>query len=303
MRSNFTSVLTALLLLTLCHCTVQAAQVIEHEGGQLTLLSPPTRIVVLEYSFIDALAAIGVSPVGVADDKKPQRIIAPVRALIKPWASVGMRSQPNLEVISQLKPDLIIADVYRHRVSYQDLSSIAPTILLKSRGEDYQGTLAAAKIIGKALGKENLMQARIDQHTNLMAAYRDKFSQVATIQYASVNDRGMWMHGPRSYTGSLLTYLGLNSAIPDLQASHILETNLELLLKVDPQWLFYSKRKPITVLDSWKKSPLFNFLSISKTQQAVHVSPELWALSRGMLAAEGIAQDLDKHLNSTKLIQ
>ena len=30
----------------------------------------PKRVVVLEYSFVDALAALDVKPVGVADDKK-----------------------------------------------------------------------------------------------------------------------------------------------------------------------------------------------------------------------------------------
>ncbi|MEI8597484.1 ABC transporter substrate-binding protein [Vibrio sp. M60_M31a] len=77
-----------------------------------------------------------MSPVGVADDKDPTRIIPQVRDLIEPWTSVGMRSQPNLEVIAQLKPDLIIADSYRHKISLHDLSQIAPTILLKSRGRN-----------------------------------------------------------------------------------------------------------------------------------------------------------------------
>ncbi|UYI46228.1 Fe(3+) dicitrate ABC transporter substrate-binding protein [Vibrio natriegens] len=272
------------VLLVLCASTVQAKPAQD---------SAPKRIVVLEYSFVDALAVIGISPVGVADDKDPTRIIPQVRDLIKPWTSVGMRSQPNLEVIAQLKPDLIIADSYRHKISLHDLSQIAPTILLKSRGETYQEGLKSALAIGKAVGKEQEMKARLAKHRELMASYKGKFKTNGTVQFANVNERGMWMHGPLSYTGSLLSYLGLQPALPDLKQSHLMEANLEVLLKVNPDWLFYSKRAGYAVLDNWHKSPLFKLLKINKTGQEIQVSPELWSLNRGILAAESIVKELD----------
>ena len=71
--------------------------------------------------FVDALAAVGVSPVGVADDNNAARVIEAVRDLVQPWESVGMR-QPSL-AIALLKPDLIIADAERHRTIYQDLTA------------------------------------------------------------------------------------------------------------------------------------------------------------------------------------
>lgn len=48
------------------------------------------------------------------------------------YTSVGTREQPNLEVISSLQPDLIIADAERHKGIYKDLQQIAPTIVLKA---------------------------------------------------------------------------------------------------------------------------------------------------------------------------
>ncbi|PWI34313.1 iron siderophore-binding protein [Vibrio albus] len=286
------------LLFALGSVPAQAERVIKHELGTLTLTGTPSRIVVLEYSFVDALAAIGVSPFGVADDQDPERLLPQVRSLIKPWTSVGMRSQPNLEVIARLKPDLIIADAYRHKVSYRELSKIAPTLLLKSRGESYQESLQSASVIGRALNKEKEMNARIARHKAFMQGYRHKFDgKDITVQFANVNDRGMWFHGPRSYTGSLLEFLGLHSAVPELKSSHLMEVNLEVLLKTNPDWLFYGRTKPVTVLESWQNSPLFNLLKISQPDQAVTVSHKLWSLNRGMLAAEGIARELDTYLN------
>ena len=43
------------------------------------------------------------------------RIIKPLRDKIGKYTSVGTRKQPNLEEISKLKPDLIIADNNRHK--------------------------------------------------------------------------------------------------------------------------------------------------------------------------------------------
>ncbi|MQH48886.1 ABC transporter substrate-binding protein, partial [Escherichia coli] len=92
----------------------------------------PKRVVVLEYSFADYLAALDMKPVGIADDGSTKNITKSVRDKIGAYESVGSRPQPNMEVISKLKPDLIIADVSRHKKIKSELSKIAPTIMLVS---------------------------------------------------------------------------------------------------------------------------------------------------------------------------
>ena len=49
-------------------------RVVQDEQGTFELESIPKRVVVLEFSFVDALAAVGVSPVGVADDNNAARV-------------------------------------------------------------------------------------------------------------------------------------------------------------------------------------------------------------------------------------
>ena len=270
---------------------------IQDEHGELVLTGTPQRVVVLEYSFVDALASVGVSPVGIADDKNHERVIPAVRAIIKPWASVGMRSQPSLEAIAALKPDLIIADAERHSTVYQDLTRIAPTLLLKSRGESYQENLEAALKVGVALNKEQQMKARIEQHKAIIADYKTKFSTQDSVQFAVITAKGMWMHGPASYAGGVIDELGLSSPMPEQTEKAYLPTSLEQLLKVDPDWLLVGPYSEHTVMDDWKKNALFNLLKVTKKQQTIEVSPALWSLNRGMLAAEGIAKDLDGILN------
>ncbi|MCW8345787.1 MULTISPECIES: Fe(3+) dicitrate ABC transporter substrate-binding protein [Vibrio] len=270
----------------------EQARTIKDEHGELTVFGTPQRIVVLEYSFIDALASVGVSPIGVADDKNIERILPEVRALISPWTSVGMRPQPSLEAISELKPDLIIADAERHATVYKDLSTIAPTLLLKSRGETYQENLASALKIGIAINKQSQMEQRISQHKTNMASYKQTLASAETIQFAVVTDKGMWLHGPNSYAGGVITALGLQGpTLPNHDKAYI-EVSFEQLLKVNPDWLLLGPYKPHTVYDDWQQQPLSKLLKVSQKQQAVRVSPQLWSLNRGMLAAEGIAKNL-----------
>lgn len=274
-----------------------SSRVIQDEQGQFEIATTPQRIVVLEFSFVDALAAVGVSPVGVADDNDASRVIPAVRELIQPWKSVGMRSQPSLEAIAVLKPDLIIADAERHRTVYQDLQRIAPTLLLKSRGETYQENLKSALKIGIAVDRQSEMELRIQQHQQAMADFKSHFSLKETIQFAVVSDKGMWLHSPASYAGGVLTALGIASPLVASTEKAYLLTSFELLLKTNPDWLLLGAYSHPNIVDDWQKNSLFNALTSEKKKQLVEVSPELWSLNRGMLAAEQIARNLEQILD------
>ncbi|NVN80519.1 MULTISPECIES: Fe(3+) dicitrate ABC transporter substrate-binding protein FecB [unclassified Vibrio] len=269
---------------------------IQDEQGQFEIATTPQRIVVLEFSFVDALAAVGVSPVGVADDNDASRVIPAVRDLVQPWESVGMRSQPSLEAIAILKPDLIIADAERHRTVYQDLQRIAPTLLLKSRGETYQENLESALKVGIALNKQSAMEQRIQQHQQVMSDFKSHFTLKQTVQFAVVSDKGMWLHSPASYAGGVLTTLGVASPIAKKTEKAYLPTSFELLLKTNPDWLLIGAYSHPNIINDWQKNPLFNLLTSTKNKQVVEVSPALWSLNRGIVAAEQIAKNLEQIL-------
>lgn len=285
----------ALLLLNLFSFSSTAmTRVVEDEQGQFEIATTPQRVVVLEFSFVDALAAVGVSPIGVADDNDASRVIPAVRDLVEPWQSVGMRSQPSLEAIAILKPDLIIADAERHRTIYQDLQQIAPTLLLKSRGETYHENLESARKVGVALNKQAEMELRLQLHRQSMAAYKQQLSLKQTIQFAVVSDKGMWLHSSVSYAGGVLTALGIASPITQPSEQAYLPTSFELLLKTNPDWLLIGAYSHPNVVDDWQSNPLFKLLTSAKKQRIIEVSPELWSLNRGMLAAEQMATNLER---------
>jgi len=298
MLSRITSVLVLGMAILSLPSLTWAELSVQDENGVFIISEVPKRIVVLELSFANALATVGVSPVGIADDNDENILLPEVKSQLKPWVSLGMRSQPSLENISALQPDLIIADFERHASVYENLSLIAPTLLLKSRGETYQENLETATKIGIVVSKSTEMQKRIHDHKVIMADYRqtfEKIKDVGTVQFAVVNSRGMWLHGPSSYAGGVLNALGLESPIPNKTSTAYLPTSLELLLSVNPNWLLVGAYGDHTILDDWyENTSLVQMLHSMQNDRIIDVSPELWSLNRGMLAAEGIAKNLQE---------
>ncbi len=69
---------------------------------------------------------------------------------LKDTKIVGQEPAPNLEEISKLKPDLIVASKVRNEKVYDQLSKIAPTVSTDTVFKFKDTT----KLMGKALGKE-----------------------------------------------------------------------------------------------------------------------------------------------------
>ncbi|MBY7973165.1 ABC transporter substrate-binding protein [Vibrio fluvialis] len=277
-----------------------SAVTVTDSHGEFTLNKVPQRIVALEFSFVDALAAVDVSPVGIADDNDPSRLLPAVSAKLGQWQSVGTRSQPSLEVIASLKPDLIIADVDRHSAVYRDLSKIAPTLLLPSRRETYEDNLKSAAIIGKVIGKEAEMQQRLAQHHQLMAHYAAQLSGLnnQTVQFGVARENGFYAHSVESYAGGVIHALGLAAPTGLRNENASRQISLEQLLALNPNYLVVGDYTEQSIVSRWQKQPLWNVLNAVRAKQVLHVDGNMWARCRGILAAEYMAADLAKLVQS-----
>ncbi|MBK0002455.1 Fe(3+) dicitrate ABC transporter substrate-binding protein FecB [Erwinia sp. S38] len=268
-----------------------SAVTVQDSNGTFTLEHAPQRVVVLELSFVDALAAVDVSPVGVADDNDPQRILPAVRQRLAPWKSVGTRAQPSLEVIAALKPDLIIADSARHGGILGQLKSIAPTLMLKSRNETWEENLQSAAIIGKVLGKDAEMQQRLALHHQRIKDFASQLPKGLKLVFGTSREQQFNLHSRDSYTGSVLAALGMN--VPESAGqSPIASINLEQLLAINPDWLLVAHYRQQSIVRDWQQDPLWQMLTAAQKNQVAEVDSNGWARMRGLFAAEQIARDL-----------
>lgn len=290
----------AVLAMSLFTLTLASAKDIQHEMGTTSVPDAPKRIIVLEFSFIDALASVGVSPVGIADDKKTDRVIdAYTKVIGDEWVSVGTRKTPSLEIIASLNPDLIIADKKRHAAVFEQLLEIAPTIVLDSLGGNYHDSVSQMAVIGDAIGKGAEMTLRIEQHRALMKDYAAQIAPKAKgvrAQFGVANAKGLWLHSPLSYNGSLLAALGFENGMKAqeggvYEATYV-PTTLEQLSEVNPDMLLLGEYADPSFIDNIADEVLFKDLSAVKSNKVFFVTAHNWSRLRGMLAAELTAQDL-----------
>ncbi len=277
---------------------VQAVE-ITHDLGTTEVPDAPQRIVVLEYSFVDTLAAVGVKPVGIADDEKRDSIVPIYTAIVgDDWTSVGTRKSPSLEVIASLQPDLIIADTSRHEAVYEALSEIAPTIAFDSLTGTYEVALEAAKIIAHAVGKDAEMEARLAEHATKMEAFKAEVGDVSawSAQFIVDNGEGIFLHSPVSYNGSLLAWFGFKSNMPSPDGhtyeEAIVNTSLEQLSEINPQLILRGKYADPGLTDSWVGQPLYDNIDAVKTGNLFDVNAHEWSRLRGVLASEVSAANL-----------
>jgi len=276
-----------------------SAVTVDDSHGKFTLDYQPKRVVALEFSFVDALVSVGVNPIGIADDNDSNGLLPSIKEKLgNNWTSVGLRSQPSLEVIASLKPDLIIADVDRHSGIYDDLNKIAPTLLLPSRRETYEDNLKSAAIIGKVVGKGDEITQRLIQHDQIMQSYKERLKAAhldnKVVQFGVPRENGFYAHSQDSYTGGVIRALGLNSSPLLKNESGSRQIGFEQLLAINPDYLVLGDYVSTnhSIVEQWAKLPLWNMLKVVQNHHIYHVDGSVWVKYRGLLAAERMAKDL-----------
>lgn len=273
---------------------------IKHELGETQIKGTPQRVVVLEYGFIEAVLASGVKPVGVADDNKPKQLDAEVRKQIEGYTSVGTRSQPSLETIKMLKPDLIIADLDRHKNVYEELSKIAPTLVLKNVNGTYEETLQTFKIIGDALGKKDAIEKVIEDHktrvNDLKAKVPKENSSVLLVLY---KDNVFNVRTTQFFTSGLLETMGFNYALKAKSGEWNSKMTIEQLAQIDPDRLIMLKdANGVSNLPA--DNLIWKSLKAVKNNQVYEADLNLWSLRRSIQGANKIMDEAEQLILKSK---
>ena len=290
MKKLFKTTLASALLMV---SAFASAVTVKDAKGEFTLDKTPSRVVALEYSFVDALAQVGVSPVGVADDNKVDRILPQVREKIAAWQSVGTLSQPSLEVIASLKPDLIIADPSRHTAVFEELKKIAPTVMFDSRHESYQENLETAQKIGDLVGKSAEMKAKINEHNDYIANIAKNLGvQGKKASFGTSREDKFNIQNDNGYVGSFLTTLGFAPTKLNSDQAFV-EINLEQLVMEKPEYLFIAHYRDESIARKWEAEPLWKAIPAVKANHVYSVDSDMWARGRGLEASKIMAKQIE----------
>lgn len=268
----------------------KSTRTIKHDLGTTTVKGNPTKVVALELSFVDALVNVGLHPTGIADDGNKSVLLPQLRDEVGSYTSVGLRATPNLQVITSLHPDLIIADTSRDKTIYAQLSAIAPTVVFPSLNGTYQQVVDSEMLIAEAVNRCDQMKTRLAEHEKIMAGYKNDVpsGQNQTALFAVSSDKLFSGQTLTSFAPGVLQVLGLKPAVNS--SDSVVHMTLESLVAAKPDVMFvaYQSQKDMAV--QWQSTPLWQQLPAVANHKYFVVDRATWSKSRGLLAAELIAK-------------
>lgn len=268
---------------------------VQHKLGTTKLNSKPKKIAVLELSFLDSLHNLDIDPVAIADDGESNKVTDVTNGEKIDYVSVGDRKEPNLEELSSMDLDLIIADTSRHSEIYEDLNKIAPTIVLDSIDSSYDEYIENFETIAKIVGKEDVAKTKIEEAEKVLSDVKDKakdkVSDEEVLTVSPKNDE-YTAHTSSSFVGQVLEKAGFKNAIQsdDREAS----LSLEQLVEINPDIIVYMRDDiDTTIYTEWKDTELYKSLDAVKNNKVyTTVAKGPWTQYRGFISVNTLTKEM-----------
>lgn len=280
-----------------------------HVLGEICIPENVERVVALEWTYVEAMLALGMQPVGVADIAGYHNWVKIPVALDADVQDIGTRNEPNLELIAELEPDLIIGVYFRVTESYDDLSAIAPTLVFNPYPDDlnvsqYEEMTTTFTTIAEALnrvdeGEQVLaqMEATYDRaQTALEAAGRGGEDFILSQGWTTDSLATFRLFTDNAMAVQILEQIGLENAWDDApQLYGFSEIGIEgfaALQDADFNFFYVAQDSDNTV---FAESPLWSSLKFVQDERAYWMGGDVW-LFGGPLSAELLVETILTHM-------
>lgn len=272
-----------------------ASYTVKHAMGEETFESVPQRIVVIDSPQLDALVALGMTPVGATVSGADGGFPAYVAGKLTDTVSVGSTSEPDIDAIANLDPDLIIGSKVRHEAIYDELEAIAPTVFSVNSGTDWT---EQALITAASVNQTDAMNSKIAELDARAVSVGESVAATGTtlsiVRFRPDNFR---LYGPETFSGSILAKAGFDLGERKWNEYSMMELSPELFEQIDGDVVFYTNPggDPAattmgTVTGLWKDLPAV------KAKKVYEVEDETWMVGIGVVGANVILDDVEKLL-------
>jgi iron complex transport system substrate-binding protein len=262
----------------------------------------PQKIVTLHGTPLESILALGQKPVGVTLNGDRDRQPDFLSKQLDNVELLGSFSEPSLEKILLLKPDLILDldTVY----IYDRLSQIAPTIVSESSPDN--NWQPSFKLYAETLGKSELAAEIIANYYTRLEQFKIAMNQKGkpiTVSVIRIYPQGIAFYQPDSFCGLILNDAGLSRPPLQRQGGGQKLISQELIGEADADVILYwaygddyhSKQDRMQhSLQQLTSDPLWQQLDAVK-QGKVYQVPDYW-IGYGPLAANAIIDDLYKYI-------
>lgn len=286
-------------------------QTVAHDWGETQICGQPRRIIALDPHALDLLLALGLEPIGYAEDGRAltgtpesgQPAIA-VKYLGDRLNTlpihVGTAQSPSLETLVKLNPDLILGRFYS-RSQVEMLSQIAPVLFpfqSDSERDRWQTSLfSLAEVVGRQPQAARVIQQHEERIARAKATLKpvSQGQKVLLLSMSGIGSISAFID--ESFAGELLQDLGFQLLIPEqlpITNGEIL-LSLEVLPQLEPDLIIVmaSGNSRVEQIKSlWQEHPILRSLPATHNHQVYFVDYQLWSRITGPNAAELIIEQI-----------
>lgn len=190
---------------------------ITHEMGTASFETTPKKVVALDWVLSETVLSLGVELEGIADAKGYQQwVVKP--ELNQGVTDVGSRREPNLELLTKLKPDVILISEHM-AAAYHQLNKIAPVLVYSVYSQKKQPIESATAItlsLGKLFDQEQRAQQIIADTKQRLHDNGEKIqaagnSDKPLIFARFINDKTLRIHSQGSLAQATIQAMGLKN--------------------------------------------------------------------------------------------
>lgn len=270
-----------------------AGYVVEHAMGEAEFETVPERIVVLDSPQMDALVALGITPVGAPEIGAGRGFPAYLADELADTEPIGFIAEPDVDAIANLAPDLILGSKVRHEALYDELSAIAPTVFSEDTGTNWT---EQAELTARAVDQSDRMDELISGVEKRAADVGERVGAQGTtasiVRFRSDNFR---LYGPGTFSGSLLTEMGFDlGADRDWNEYSMMELSPELYEQIDGDAVFYmSPGGDPAATTQARITGLWGALPGVSGGSAFEVEDDTWMVGIGVIGANLVIDQVE----------
>jgi len=256
--------------------------------------------------FLGNALALGTKPIGSAgwqlgDSSNLSAYEPYLQRLPGKFTYLGLVTEPSLEKILSVKPDLIVG-FDASKPIYNQLSQIAPTLLFGWTGaQAWKTTLLA---FGEAIGRSQKAEETLSDYYQRTQEFKRKIgeeiaqTQVSLIGLDSQNT--ISLIGKRIFASSILEDVGLSRPPSQNQLRGYQTISLEQLPQIDGDVIFMrisgdNAQERAQLVEQLQSHPLWSQLNAVQQGRVYQVDPYYW-FNSSIIDANLILDDLFKYL-------
>ena len=262
------------------------------------------RVVSLFQGATDSLVALGVRPCGIVESWAEKPVYRYLRHALDGVPLVGLETQPSLEKIVLLKPDVIVASRFRHQQIAGVMEKIAPVVMLEDIFEFKLTLTSLAEKLRMQPAAAAILQHWETRSERIRRALRQRFAaqwppQVSIIEVRPDHIRS-YVAG--SFPGGVMSELGFawNTAAQQASGPSLRFSNMESLPVLDADLFFILLRAQSPAIErqyhTLRNHPLWQQLRAVKQGNLWQVDSVPWSLSGGILGASLMLGDIERNL-------